>query len=193
MSPSSADRREGLLPWLADGVDRLSGFLGRVIGYTALIGSVSLMFYEVLARYVFDRPTRFTIEYGLILQIVLVGGAAAYVLREGGHVEIELITERLSPRARRWAGVVQSACGVAVSVIFAWQVWGSAAWSLQIHKLTLDMQQPVAPFQFFLFGGLCLLGLQFAVRGLRFYWAAREATPSQLNEPAHQRCEEAGP
>ncbi len=185
----SADRRGRFLVRLADGVDRLSVALGRTVGFAAIVGSVGLMFYEVCSRYLFNHPTQFTIEYGLVLQIVVVAAAAAYVLRQGGHVEIELITERLSPRARDWFGVFQSVCGIAVCTILGIQIWRSAAWSLHIHKLTLDMEQPVAPFQFALFAGFVLLGLQFAARGLRFWWAARGFAP----EPAHAHHDETGP
>ena len=174
-------RRGRALDRLADAIDFASYWTGRIVGWTAILGTVFLIAYEVVARYVFNSPTQFTLEIGLVLQIVVVAGAAAYVLQRGGHVGIELVTERLSRRARAWAGCWHAACGIALCTLIGTQIWQSATWSAKMNRLTQDMEQPIAPVQFLLFAGLVLLALQFAVQGYRSFRAAQAACLA----PAH--------
>lgn len=171
---------------VADGVDRVATAVGRIGGYGAILLTIFLVVYEVVARYVFNSPTQFTLEFGLILQIVVVAAAAAYVLKEGGHVGIELITERLSARARAWAGCVHAVFGFALCALYGRQLWGSGAWSLKINRLTEDVEMPLAPFQFLLLAGIVLLAVQFVVQGYRSYAAARAdgAAPAARGEGA---------
>jgi len=179
MLPESGNDRHGSVE-RSSAVERAITMIGRVGGAAGILLTVALLFYEVVSRYLFGRPTQFTLEAGLILQIVIVSTAAAYLLREGGHVGIDLITERLSPRAKAWLGCVHAALGAAVCVLIAAQVWQSAMWSLKINKLTLNMEQPLGPIQLVMVGGLALLCLQFFFNGYRSYRAARS-----LNGPSN--------
>ena len=61
--------------------------------------------------------------------VVIVFMGLAYTLREGGHIQIELVTSRLSQRGRRWLQVVTSFIGVAFSI---WLIWVTT-------KLTIEL------------------------------------------------------
>jgi TRAP-type C4-dicarboxylate transport system permease small subunit len=168
-----SDHKKGLIRTIADGVDWVSGIIGKFIGYSAVVLTVISLFYEVIARYVFNSPTKFTLETGLIMQIILVSSAAAYILKEGGHVSIELVTERLPHRVRHWMNFISSIIGALLCLLLCVQMWRTGSWSSHIGNLTETLEIQIGPIQFFMFGGFALLGIQFLVQSYRSYLLAR--------------------
>ena len=72
---------------------------------------------EVITRYGFNRPLRWVdeyTEYGLLYITFL---ATTWNLRQGGHIRIELVYERLGARARAWCDVVGALLGTLVSLV----------------------------------------------------------------------------
>ena len=71
---------------------------------------------EVLMRYGFDRPISWVVEISeyALLWITFLG--APYVLREGGHVRVDILMQHLSPAGLRFCGLLASASG-AVSML----------------------------------------------------------------------------
>lgn len=81
-------------------VDRLSRWTGIVLGFTILFVSAAVV-YEVAMRGLLDRPTVWTNETTIYLSAVTYLLAGGYALLHRGHVRIDLVYERLSPRLRR--------------------------------------------------------------------------------------------
>lgn len=80
-------------------IDSISEWLGKIISFLVIVVTVVIL-YEVVARYVFSSPTIWAFEISLALYgfyVVLLG---AYVLRVGGHVNVDIVYRRFSPRAR---------------------------------------------------------------------------------------------
>lgn len=72
---------------------------------------------EVLLRYGFNSPIAWVVEvteYSL-LWITFLG--AAWVLRHGGHVRVDILLQYLSPAALRMCGLISSAMGALTSAI----------------------------------------------------------------------------
>ncbi len=82
-----------------DLVDRVNSWVGRFWAL-AIFGVTLAVLYEVVSRSVFGRGTLWSNETTVYLSAVayLVGGG--YALAHRRHVRIDLIYERLSPRAR---------------------------------------------------------------------------------------------
>jgi TRAP-type mannitol/chloroaromatic compound transport system permease small subunit len=83
-------------------IDSISEWSGKVVSWLA-VGFALVILYEVVSRYIFNAPTIWAMEVSQALYggyVVLLG---AYILREGGHVNVDIIYNRFSPRAR--AGV----------------------------------------------------------------------------------------
>jgi TRAP-type C4-dicarboxylate transport system permease small subunit len=142
-------------------IDGVSGTLGRTAGYLFALAPSILMGYEVISRYVFNSPTQFTLEFGLISQILLTATASAYVLRERGHVGMDIVTERLGPSGRRLVSVVSGVIGAGFCAFLAWLVLRSAMWSMTVNSLTETLELPLAPLQLAFVAGMLLLCLQF--------------------------------
>lgn len=82
-----------------DGVDRANEWMGSLWGYSILLVTLSVL-YEVVARTLFDRPTIWSNETVIYVSAVayLLGGAYAHLYHR--HVRIDLVYDRLGPKAR---------------------------------------------------------------------------------------------
>ena len=80
-------------------IERLSGGFG-IVAAAIVAPLVIATVYEVFARYLFNAPTiwAYEIAYMAMGTNFLLG--AAYTLRERGHIRIDLVYARFSPRVR---------------------------------------------------------------------------------------------
>lgn len=87
---------------------------------------------EVLLRYGFNRPIAWVVELSeySLLWITFLG--AAWVLRHGGHVRVDILLQYLSPSALRSCGMLSCALGAFTSlVIFGFGV--DATWTAYVR------------------------------------------------------------
>lgn len=79
----------------------INGLAGEFVAYWSVI-AVFAYYYEVIARYVFNSPTNWAHE-GMFLmfgmQYLIAGG---FVLREGGHVRVDVLYNFMS---KRWKAI----------------------------------------------------------------------------------------
>lgn len=86
-------------------IDLLS-MLGGVGAAASVFMLCLLIMVSVIARYVFNRPFLYVDEIASYLLVSLVFLGLAYTLREGGHIRVEMLVDRLSRRARSILGAV---------------------------------------------------------------------------------------
>jgi C4-dicarboxylate transporter DctQ subunit len=115
-------------------VNRLLRFLSAcedicAAGATLLFVAITVAICaEVLLRYGFNSPIRWVVELSeyALLWITFLG--AAYVLRHGGHVRVDILLQYLSPGALRVCGMVSAAtCALTSLVIFVFGI--DATWT----------------------------------------------------------------
>lgn len=72
---------------------------------------------EVLLRYGFNSPIRWVVEISeyALLWITFLG--AAWVLRHGGHVRVDIMLQYLSPAALRVCGLISSGMGALTTLV----------------------------------------------------------------------------
>ena len=83
-------------------IDSISDWTGKISSFLIIVITGVILF-EVIARYIFAKPTTWAFEISLSLYGVYVALLGAYVLVQGGHVNVDLLYARFSPRTR--AGV----------------------------------------------------------------------------------------
>lgn len=86
-------------------VDGLNGLVGRVVSWFVL-PVVLLSFSVVTLRYAFGIGFPWLQETYTWLNGAVIMLAAAYVLREGGHVRVDLFYKGMGARARAWVDLL---------------------------------------------------------------------------------------
>src|SRR5881227_1245968 len=86
---------------LADRIDRLNTAIGRAASWCAL-AIVLIGFAVVLLRYVLGLGSIWLQESILYAHAALFLLAAAWTLKEGGHVRVDVFYANASPRAKAW-------------------------------------------------------------------------------------------
>ena len=86
------------------GIDALNGVVGRST-YWLVLAAVLVSAINALMRYTFSVSSNAWLElqWYLFGAIFLLG--AGYTLKENGHVRIDLISSRLTPRAQAWIDI----------------------------------------------------------------------------------------
>lgn len=136
-----------------------------VVILVALVVSVA---FEVVMRYFFNAPTRWVVEFSeySLLQLAFLGGA--WVLREEGHVSVEMLVELLPRSARSFLFVATSLVGAAVCGLF---FWVSLGYLIEIYNagevLFKSVQVKKWAVMAVMAPGLLLLTLQFLRRAWR--------------------------
>lgn len=100
--------------------DALLDGLGFVVAVVTAAMTLAVV-YEVVARYFFNRPTIWAVDFTeyALLYVTFLG--APWVLRKGAHIRIEILTERLGPRPRLALAALVSLLGAGVSAVLMWQ------------------------------------------------------------------------
>ena len=92
---------------LADRIDRLNTAVGRAVAWLALV-VVLLEFALVIARYLFALGSIWASETVIYAHATLFMLAAAWTLKAGGHVRVDVFYAEASPRAKAIVDLVGS-------------------------------------------------------------------------------------
>lgn len=103
-------------------LNQISEVSGIVCAISILISALVLT-YEVLMRYVFKTPTIWEIEFSVYLLIMATFVGAAYGLKNGAHINIDLITHLLPCRAHTYLSFVTSIISLIFCVLLTWMGW----------------------------------------------------------------------
>ncbi|MFN3259682.1 MAG: TRAP transporter small permease [Pikeienuella sp.] len=92
---------------------------GLRLAMLALAGIVLAYVWEVVARYALGAPTRWSADLVSYLLLFVAFMAMPAVTKEGGHVAVTILLERLSPRALRLVTALIGLSGCAVCLFLA--------------------------------------------------------------------------
>lgn len=149
-------------------LERLDRILARVENLFAALGVWGLAFVlfavclEIVMRGLINRPQQWVsemTEYAL-LYITFLG--TAWLQRQNGHVAVDLLTNALSERWRRYLSIVSAVIGVVIGVVFAW--FGTSA---TINALLRGAYRPTV-LEFPTWIVLAVIPIGGIVLGLRF-------------------------
>lgn len=118
-------------------LDRLTDALALVAG-ALLCALVVLILVDVVARYLRWFSLAWGLEASEYILYAITFLGAPWVLREQGHIAVELVVERLSPRLRRAARRAADVLGATVCAVLLYYacrvVWQSHAAGTMVHK-----------------------------------------------------------
>lgn len=101
--------------------DRITG-LGVKLAMAGLAGIVFAYCYEVVARYFFNAPTQWSAGLVSYLLLVVTFLTMPQVTREGSHVAVTVVIEKLSPAHGRIAARVIAVAGLLVCAFLTYVV-----------------------------------------------------------------------
>ena len=90
---------------IANIIDSINEWIGNVVAWVTA-GLVAVVFVDVVMRYAFNTSFVFTqeLEWHLFGFIFLIG--AGYTLSKDGHVRVDIIYQRLRPKAKAWINLM---------------------------------------------------------------------------------------
>ena len=141
-------------------IDAVSNWSGKLVAF--LIPTLAgVEVYEVVARYGFGRPTIWAHELSSMLfgTFILIGGA--YTLLHHGHMNMDIVYNRLPLRGRALLDVLTFFLFLAFVGVLLWKGWESAWRSIRLleHDST-EWAPPLYPFKLILPLSALLLLLQ---------------------------------
>ncbi len=153
-------------------IDQISTKVAAGASYFLILMMVVVAF-EVLARYVFNRPTEWAMEITefILLLIAVLGGA--YTLRTGGHVNVDIVYGRFTLRTRAIISLFTSLLVFLFLGILLWKTADMFLTSLRLDEHSPSLfAPPLYPIKALLPIGVCLILLQSIVRFIRYFITA---------------------
>jgi TRAP-type C4-dicarboxylate transport system permease small subunit len=142
---------------------RVTMWLARIAAvFLALIATVT--FCDVFARYVFFRPFSFTVElteFGMGLIVFL---AVGLVTHNDGHINVDVVTLRLSAKVRAVLSVIINVIALIYLAILVWRLWIQALYLLSKGDRTQIWSLPYGPLAI-----IMATGSLFLLTGTIFY------------------------
>jgi len=110
--------------------------VGIALAAVALLASMVMIVYSVVMRYVLNQPVTWVDELVGYLLVACVMLAAADALRQGEHIAVDIVTERLSARGRRWTAVLGLLAVAASALLLAIEGFDMVVFSRMVGLLS---------------------------------------------------------
>ena len=156
----------------------LNGLL--FIAGCCLVFIIATVCIDVILRDLFNAPIQWVFEVAEYLLLVITFFSAAWVLRDEGHVDLDILTNQLPTRVQYLLKLITSAMGVFLCAVLA---YFSAVCSLYLYKRGIYyptlLEMPKAPVICVLVLGFLLLFIQFIRRTRKYYFLWKKYIPKE--------------
>ena len=157
-------------------IDETNRWTGRIVGHLLILMMVFMTF-EVVMRYLLNRPTIWVNEMNQYLSVVLVSLGAGYVLLNKGHVNVDVFYSRFGEKTRAILDLVTSPIFFIFVVIVCWQMIDGAIESWQYKEHSAAAEIPTYPVRMVMVIGAFLVLLQGVAKFGRDFRKARMKKP----------------
>ncbi len=140
-------------------IDLINGWVGRIVGHL-LILMMFVMSYEVIMRYIFNRPTLWAMEMNQYLFLILIALGGGHVLLNRGHISVDIFYGRFGERTRAIFDLLTSPLFFLFIIVLIWQSLDVAIESSQFREHSEMADIPVYPVRIILVVGAFLMVLQ---------------------------------
>jgi TRAP-type C4-dicarboxylate transport system permease small subunit len=160
--------------------DKVNGFLLWLTAILLAIGCLTV-FYEVISRSLLNKPTQWSLEIIEKILVFMTFLGAAWLLKEDGHIRIDMFVLRLPPR-------VQIALNFTISVLSALACLAIVWYGSQVvydqfrmgYREATVLELPQGPLYIVIPFGFFLLFVQFVRRAYGYLISRR--SPQSENE-----------
>ncbi len=119
-------------------IDKLNESIGRIVMWGVLVATL-VATGNALSRHFLGQGSNAWLElqWYLFGAMILLGGG--YTLKHNGHVRIDIIHQRLSPRTQAWIDLLGGLFFLLpFAGLLAWLSWPMLAESWRIHEISSD-------------------------------------------------------
>ncbi len=145
--------------------ERIFDFLGNggaFIARVMLVLMTGLVVIDVVARYAFNSPLGFAGEYVMYLMVGVTLVGAGWVLREKGHIRVDIVVRLLPPGAQVWLLAVTDVLSIFLVVLLLMPVIRLTGQSFASQTISVTpMSTPLGIVQLMLPIGFGLLLIEF--------------------------------
>lgn len=158
--------------------DDLSAWFGKAFGWLVILMTIG-MSYEVLVRYLFNRPTPWALDISFIMYGTLFMMGGAYTLSRGGHVRGDFLyrlwSERTQARVDLVLYIIFFFPGI-LALIFAGWKYASRSWSYAEVSVNSPAGIPIYQFKTVVVAAGILLLIQGVAQVFRCIICIREGS-----------------
>jgi TRAP-type C4-dicarboxylate transport system permease small subunit len=129
-----------------------------VLVITFLAGIAVLTTLDVILRLAFNSPISGSAEIAEYMMIFLALGMGWCALK-GGHLRMELVVGRFSPRVQTIFDIVTYVISLGVYIIFTWRIAVLAPVLKEAHFVSAVLDIPAYPFYYVLSLGCAILSI----------------------------------
>ncbi len=153
-------RRKRITDWLsfiAGGIVNVGAFISNLTFILMLL----IIFVNVIFRYVILRPLYWGDEMMTYLMIIMVYTGFGFMLKEGGHVRMTFLFNKLPNKAQNLLWIIVSLIGTFYTIFLVYAVILLILDTLKIGAISMITRWPIAPWQILIAFGLFSLFLAF--------------------------------
>ncbi len=119
---------------------------------------------NILLRVVFHQPLLGTYEYVNMITAVAIGLSLAHCAYQNGHIAVDFIIQRFSPKIQRAADILTHIIAISFWSVSAWYVAKYARTMLDSNTVSPTTQIPLSPVVYLIALGLLALCLVLSLR-----------------------------
>ena len=132
-------KREGSRSSILDRVSSGAAFIAG-LGVLAITAMVT---FDVLMRYFLDRPQLFVDELASFILVGVIFWGTARTFQKGGHIQIDLLTNRLRPKLQRIFRILTLAMGIFFLITVTWETVASSIIAFEQERVSAVMIYPL--------------------------------------------------
>ena len=167
-------------------IEKILGFSATIssfFGVFAVLAMVLIIVVGVTFRYILKLPLRFDAEYTGYLLVMISFVGAAYALKAGSHVRVDILVRKLPPRIYKWVQVVTDIMSLFCISILLFYMWKLAYTNLLRGATSItSMATPLGPVQMLMPLGAALFLLQLLVEFSKSLRAVRSLKSEHSSE-----------
>jgi TRAP-type C4-dicarboxylate transport system permease small subunit len=129
-------------------VSGAAGFMNN-LGGLVLTAMMLITVVDVILRFL-AKPITGTYELVFLGGAVVIACAIPRTSEEGGHVNVDLISDRLSPVARRVMTVFNKLCGIGFFFLLGWNLFALGTTLFTKEEVSLTLHVPYYPVAYVL-------------------------------------------
>ncbi|MBN2034819.1 MAG: TRAP transporter small permease subunit [Deltaproteobacteria bacterium] len=158
-------------------IDGFNAKLGKITSFV-MIPTLLCIYYEVVSRYVFGKPTLWASELMIYFCAILYILGAAWTLQVGRHVKIDMLYSKVSPRGQRVLDIFTFPFFTLYMGLLLWVGFEFAMQSMLIGETSgTPWDPPIYPIKILFFIGVLMLlmqGLAKLIRDVHFLATGKE-------------------